>query len=143
MLPEWHVSRNHPYYLNLYFFVCLFGRCVNLNVCKLNVYMMLTQFMLCLYIYIYIYIYILCVFVLWSILWQNSINSACMGPTRCQIIGYCRLSGTTFADLSSYRLPNYWIFWIIRWHLTLIVTCNFLLLLLYLGCTTYHRSTPF
>ena len=61
-------------------------------------------------------IYIFLLLLLWSILWQNSINPACMGPTRCQIIGYCQLSDTTFADLSSYRLPDYWIFWIIRWH---------------------------
>ena len=76
--------------------------------------MMMIQFMLCFFIYIYIFF-----FVLWSILWQNSINPACVGPTRCQIIGYCQLSDTTFADQSSYRLSDYGIFWIIRWHLYL------------------------
>jgi hypothetical protein len=46
-----------PVLFQFLFFVYLFGKCVDLNVYKLNACMMLISFMLCVYIYIYIYIY--------------------------------------------------------------------------------------
>jgi hypothetical protein len=33
---------------------------------------------------------------------QNSVNLTCIGPDRCQIIGYSKLSDSTYTNLSCY-----------------------------------------
>jgi hypothetical protein len=52
---------------------------------------------------------------------QNSIDTTEMGPKRCKIVQYSKLSDGIYNNPNSYR--------------------SFLLLLLYLGCRTNHRST--
>jgi hypothetical protein len=37
---------------------------------------------------------------------QNSVNATCVGPDRCQIIEYFRLSDGTYTELSSYRFST-------------------------------------